>query len=78
MERYLDILEKKLSDEDREALFLEQKEWIRDRETAAASASKKQNSSALVELEYNLFMKKITRERVYELANRYEKELTEG
>lgn len=78
MERYLDILEKKLSDEDREALFLEQKEWIKDRETAAASASKKQNSSALVELEYNLFMKKITRERVYELANRYEKELTEG
>lgn len=78
MERYLDILEKKLSDEDREALFLEQKEWIKDRETAAASASKKQNSSALVELEYNLFMKKITRERVYELAKRYEKELTEG
>lgn len=78
MDRYLDILEKKLSDEDREALFLEQKEWIKDRETAAASASKKQNSSALVELEYNLFMKKITRERVYELANRYEKELTEG
>ena len=37
MERYLDILEKKLSDEDREALFLEQKEWIKDRETAAAS-----------------------------------------
>lgn len=78
MERYLDILEKKLSDEDREALFLEQKEWIRGRETAAASASKKQSSSTLVELEYNLFMKEITRERVYELANRYEKELTEG
>ncbi len=78
MERYLDILEKKLPNEERQALFLEQKEWNRDRESTAAAASKKQSSSALVELEYNLSMKKLTRERVYELANRYEKELTEG
>lgn len=78
MERYLDVLEEKLSDQDRAALFTEQKEWNRERESAAAAASKKQSSSALIELEYNLSMKEITRERVYELARRYEKELTEG
>ena len=77
MDRFLNILEGKLPAEEKDKLFLEQKDWIRERESTAAAASKKQSGSALVELEYNLSLKEITRARAYELAYRYEKELTE-
>lgn len=77
MDRFLDILEEKLPEAEKEKLFLEQKEWIRDREATATASSKKQSGSALVELEYNLTSKEITRARAYELASRYEKELAE-
>lgn len=71
LKRILDILEKNFDAEEADALFLEQKEWIRNREDTAVEDSKKQSGSAMEEVEYNLSIAKITRERVYELANEY-------
>lgn len=71
LERFLGILEEKLPTEERDALFLEQKTWIREREDKAVAASRKQTGSALQELEYNRSQTETTRSRTYELAERY-------
>ena len=66
------MLEQQLSGEEKNTFFAEQRSWVRDRESTAVSNSKRQNGSALEELEYIRFLRDITRERVYELAERYE------
>lgn len=68
----LEVLEQQLSGEEKNTFFAEQRSWVRDRESTAVSNSKRQNGSALEELEYIRFLRDITRERVYELAERYE------
>ena len=77
MEKFLDKLELKLPAQEKDALFLEQKDWIRDRESEAVAVSRKQSGSALQELEYNNSLKESTRARVYDLANRYGEILSE-
>lgn len=77
LERILDSLEQQFSPEEKEALFLEQKEWIRDRENTAVTASKKQSGSAIEEVEYNRSLAETTRARVYALAEQYEDVLAE-
>ncbi len=68
----LEVLEQQLSGEEKNSFFAEQRSWVRDRESTAVSNSKRQNGSALEELEYIRSLRDITRERVYELAERYE------
>ncbi len=60
------------SGDEKTAFFTEQRSWVRDRESAAVANSKKQSGSALEELEYIRSLRDLTRERVYDLAGRYE------
>lgn len=71
LKQILDTLEDELPDDEKEALFQEQKLWIQDREKQAVDDSKKQSGSALEELEYNISLRDSTRLRAYELAERY-------
>lgn len=77
MQAVLEILEKKLSDEERDLFFAKQRSWIRDRENTAVANSKRQNGSALEELEYIRSLRDLTREHVYQLAEHYESVLNE-
>lgn len=72
MQSILEILEQQLSGDEKTAFFTEQRSWVRDRESAAVANSKKQSGSALEELEYIRSLRDLTRERVYDLAGRYE------
>lgn len=72
MDRVLELLGKQLDDEERNSLFQEQRDWVRDRETRAIAASTKQSGAILEEVEYNRSLGMETRTRVYELVERYE------
>ena len=72
MQSILEILEQQLSGEEKNAFFAEQRSWVRERESTAVANSKKQNGSALEELEYIRSLRDLTRERVYALAEQYE------
>ena len=72
MQSILEILEQQLSGDEKTAFFTEQRSWVRDRESTAVANSKKQSGSALEELEYIRSLCDLTRERVYDLAGRYE------
>ena len=72
MQSILETLEQQLSGDEKTAFFTEQRSWVRDRESAAVANSKKQSGSALEELEYIRSLRDLTRERVYDLAGRYE------
>lgn len=72
MQSILETLEQQLSGDEKTAFFTEQRSWVRDRESAAVANSKKQSGSALEELEYIRSLCDLTRERVYDLAGRYE------
>ena len=72
LQSILEILGQNLSGEDKNTFFTEQRSWVRERESRAVSDSKKQSGSTLEELEYIRSLRDITRERVYELAKRYE------
>lgn len=76
--KFLDKLEQKLPAEEKDKLFSEQKDWLRERENEALAVSKKQSGGALQELEYNLSLKETTRARVYGLAVEYEEILSEA
>lgn len=78
LDRILAALEKRLSDEETEALFKEQKEWFRDRENTAVDVSKRKSGSTLEEVEYNVSLADSTRARAYELAEQYADILTEA
>ncbi len=78
LSRYLGVLEDHLERDVWNALMKEQNEWVRRREADSLDASRKQASSTLQELEYNLSMKEITRARVYELAEEYKTILSEA
>ncbi|MDD3252315.1 MAG: DUF1311 domain-containing protein [Lachnospiraceae bacterium] len=78
VERILKLLSEQLGAEERDSLFQQQKEWIRERESIAVTASQKQSGSALEELEYNLSLKDMTRERAYELETQYHDILMEA
>ena len=72
MQSILETLEQQLSGDEKTAFFTEQRSWVRDRESTAVANSKKQSGSALEELEYIRSLCDLTRERVYDLAGRYE------
>lgn len=60
-----------LSEEDAAALVQEQQEWLKDREAQAADNSGK-NSAGMEGIEYTAAMVSLTKDRAYELADRYE------
>lgn len=72
MQSILETLEQQLSGDEKTAFFTEQRSWVRDRESTAVANSKKQSGSALEELEYIRSLCDLPRERVYDLAGRYE------
>ena len=72
MQSILETLEQQLSGDEKNAFFAEQRSWVRERESTAVANSKKQNGSALEELEYIRSLRDLTRERVYALAEQYE------
>lgn len=78
LQNILEILEQRLSGEEKTTFFSEQRSWVRERENAAVANSKKQSGSTLEELEYIRSLRDITRERVYELAEHYEAILDES
>ena len=71
MNRFLDTLENQLEPSEWEKLFKEQKEWLRTRDEEATKGSGRQNGSTLDEIEYNRLIRESTRQRTYELAERY-------
>lgn len=71
MNRFLDTLENQLEPSEWEKLFKEQKEWLRMRDEDATKGSGRQNGSTLDEIEYNRLIRESTRQRTYELAERY-------
>ncbi len=71
MNRFLDTLENQLESSEWEKLFKEQKEWLRTRDEEATKGSGRQNGSTLDEIEYNRLIRESTRQRTYELAERY-------
>ncbi|WP_432628167.1 lysozyme inhibitor LprI family protein [Brotaphodocola sp.] len=71
MNRFLDTLENQLEPSAWEKLFKEQKEWLRTRDEDATKGSGRQNGSTLDEIEYNRLIRESTRQRTYELAERY-------
>lgn len=60
-----------LSEEDAAALVQEQQEWLKNREAQAADNSGK-NSAGMEGIEYTAAMVSLTKDRAYELADRYE------
>lgn len=78
LQRILETLEQRLAGDEKITFFTEQRSWVRDRESTAVANSKKQSGSALEELEYIRSLRDLTRERVYALAERYEKILDEA
>lgn len=76
LNRILDALEELLPEEEKQALFKAQKEWMRERESIAVESSKKKSGSTLEEVEYNVSLADTTRSRAYELAEQYASVLT--
>lgn len=71
LDRVVDDLSSRMSDGDREALILAQRDWYRTREATATERSSKQSGSALAELEYNSSIVASTRDRTFELVQTY-------
>lgn len=65
-------LEARLSTEEVEKLYTEQREWRRERESNALEVSKKQSGSSLEEVEYTASLTSSTRARAYALVKEYE------
>lgn len=61
-----------LPQDDAEELAKEQKEWLRNRETAAGQSGKAEGAGSI---SYAASLVDLTRDRAYELADRYEREV---
>lgn len=72
LQRILGILKENLGVKEQEILMQQQKEWMRSRENQSVDAAQKQLGSSLEEVNYNRSLARLTRERVYELAEEYE------
>lgn len=68
---YTDIMEE-LSEEEAAALREEERAWMKERDTRAEEAAKKNSGTSLESVEYIASLAASTRERVYELAEAYE------
>ena len=68
---YNDILNR-LNEEEKEALVLEEREWMKNRDAKAVEAAKKSAGGTLEGLEYTMSLAASTRQRAYELASIYE------
>lgn len=77
LQSILECLEGQLAGTEKDVFFTEQRNWVRERESTAVADSKKQSGSTLEELAYIRSLRDLTRERVYELAKRYEQILDE-
>ena len=64
-------LEEELDTAQQEELMLQQKGWMKDRESQAIAASRKQAGGSLEELNYSMALAEITRQRAFELAEGY-------
>lgn len=69
-EMYTVIMDQ-MSDEEKEKLKTEEREWMRKRDTAAREAANKYNGGVLEGVEYTASMAASTRERAYELAEEF-------
>lgn len=76
--RILEALAGVLDEEQKTELMNDQKQWMIDRDSAAAAASKKQIGSTLEELEYTIALADSARERAYELVSVYTAYLDEA
>lgn len=76
--RILETLAGVLDEEQKTELMSAQKQWMIDRDSAAAAASKKQIGSTLEELEYTIALADSARERAYELVSVYAAYLDEA
>ncbi|KAB2328903.1 DUF1311 domain-containing protein [Bacillus mesophilum] len=65
------VLEEQLSQEEMDALRIEQRSWIEHRDTTAKEASLKYEGGTQENVEYTAVMADVTRERCYELVNEY-------
>lgn len=77
LDRILDRLEERLSDQDWQKLAAEQNKWLITREEQAAPATTRNSSSTMEELEHQISLSESTRARAYELADTYSEWLTE-
>lgn len=77
VDRMLDILKERLSDEEWQRLIADQNRWLVEREEQAAAASARSGSTALEELEHQRSLADSTRERAYRLAEDYSPWLSE-
>ncbi len=66
-----DVLEKQLSQEEMDALRIEQRSWIEHRDATAKEASLKYEGGTQENVEYTAVMADVTRERCYELVKEY-------
>lgn len=67
----LGVLKERLDTAQQEELMLQQKGWMKDRESQAIAASRKQAGGSLEELNYSMALAEITRQRAFELAEGY-------
>lgn len=67
----LKALEGHLDSTQIEELYTRQREWRREKESAALEAAKKQSGSTLEEVEYSITLGESTRARAYELVEEY-------
>lgn len=67
----LKALEGHLDSTQIEELYTRQREWRREKESAALEAAKKQSGSTLEEVEYSISLGESTRARAYELVEEY-------
>lgn len=77
MQHMLGILKEHLDANQQDELMLQQKDWMKDRESRAIAASEKQAGGAMEELNYSMTLAEITRSRAYELAEIYSPFLSE-
>ena len=71
VQNILNTLKEQLSADQQDELMLSQKEWMKERESQAIAASRKQSGTSMEELDYSMVLAEMTRERAYDLADGY-------
>lgn len=74
---YTAILEK-LPQESTESFVSDQQQWMKDRDAQAVEAAKKYAGGTMEGVEYTATLATLTRERAYELASKYDEQLSEN
>ena len=67
------VLKSQLSDSEMESLKIEQREWIAIRDASAEESASEFEGGTMYGLEYTEVLGRITKERCYDLVNKYMK-----